>query len=137
MARWKAAGDLATTTPRSARIPRTWLMTAVQAIQFKPYDDYGAGDAYGYHWWVLKYGPPGGGGEPVWVAAARGAGGQKIFVIPAFDAVFVTTALNYRDPFDTSKLLRRFVLPALTGGGKPWEWLGVGGHELGLRLLEK
>jgi CubicO group peptidase (beta-lactamase class C family) len=120
-------------------VPRRWLeeSTTVQALMSEPFAGYGSGDAYGYHWWVLKLAPAGGKGEPAWVVAARGAGGQKIFVIPAFDAVFVTTALNYRDSFDTDKMLRRFVLPALAGGGEPWELLSVGPGELGFEPLAR
>jgi hypothetical protein len=49
--------------------------------------------------------------------------------------VFVTTALNYRDPFQTDQLLRRFVLPALQGGGEPWRLLAVSPDEIGHRPL--
>jgi CubicO group peptidase (beta-lactamase class C family) len=118
-------------------VPRSWIeeSTAVHAIQSEPYQTYGAGDGYGYHWWVLKHGPADKDAPPVWIAAARGHGGQKIFVIPAHDAVFVTTALNYRDPFQTDQLLRRFVLPALAGGGEPWQLLAVAPDEIGHRVL--
>jgi CubicO group peptidase (beta-lactamase class C family) len=118
-------------------VPRAWLeeSTALQAIPFEPFDGFGPGDGYGYHWWVLKLRPSGGDADPVWVVAARGNGGQKLFVIPAFDAVFVATAVNYRDVFQTDELLRRWVLPALAGGGEPWELLAVAPDDLGHRPL--
>ncbi|WP_108127555.1 serine hydrolase domain-containing protein [Saccharospirillum mangrovi] len=50
---------------------------------------------YGYLWWLheVDYGV-----QPVRIIAARGNGGQTLFIAPQFDLVAVTTASYYNDP---------------------------------------
>lgn len=47
---------------------------------------------YGYQFWLGQTSTPG--GQVDWVAA-RGQGGQRIFIVPKMDLVVVVTAGNY------------------------------------------
>jgi CubicO group peptidase (beta-lactamase class C family) len=68
---------------------------------------------YGYHWWlgrslVQRK-------EVMW-AAGIGLGGQRLFVVPAYDLVVVITAGHYDDPMQAwlpLVILNRFVLSAV------------------------
>jgi CubicO group peptidase (beta-lactamase class C family) len=66
-------------------VPAAWVETSVL-----PYSDAGTGGAYGYMWWVARDGilfP--GVIVPRGTYAALGAGGHKVIVLPALDAVVV------------------------------------------------
>jgi len=69
---------------------------------------------YGYHWWtgrslIRRQ-------EVQWIAA-DGLGGQRLFIVPAFDLVCVITAGHYDDPMQVwlpLMLFNRYVLAAVT-----------------------
>ena len=66
-------------------VPTAWVDASVL-----PYSDAGTGGAYGYMWWVAREGilfP--GVVVPRGTYAALGAGGHKVIVLPALDAVVV------------------------------------------------
>jgi len=68
---------------------------------------------YGYLWWILEGDPAGEGKQPIY--AARGYGGQTIYIISEHDLVVVTTS-NWNDPAggrDTVEILYNYILPAL------------------------
>lgn len=59
--------------------------------------------SYGYHWWIPDFGG----------YAARGHGGQAIFVIPNLDLVIVfTSGLPRKDLMLLEKLVEDYILPA-------------------------
>jgi CubicO group peptidase (beta-lactamase class C family) len=77
---------------------------------------------YGYFWWrpwlnvQMPNGP-----EHVYLGAAQGNGGQKIFVLPEYDFVAVFTAGSYNEGGSApNKIMTTVVLPKLLGasGGK-------------------
>jgi CubicO group peptidase (beta-lactamase class C family) len=72
---------------------------------------------YGYFWWHQVFEVN---GQRVEARLATGNGGQKIFVLPALDAVVVFTGGNYNAARDTppNELMPRFVLPTLLEGKK-------------------
>ncbi|MEO7496766.1 MAG: serine hydrolase [Massilia sp.] len=65
---------------------------------------------YGYLWWLepLKVD-----GKNVEGMAAKGNGGQRIYIWPELNAVTVITGSNYNRESPTTTLLREYVLPAL------------------------
>lgn len=71
------------------------------------------GELYGYLWWryTLRYGGPE--GEAVDVIAARGNGGQVIFVVPEYDLVAVFTA-GYYNSADTQIIYNTFYNAVMT-----------------------
>ena len=71
--------------------------------------------SYGYFWWHQPFMA---GSRRVDTYLATGNGGQKLFVIPALDAVVVFTGGNYNSATDTppNKLMPQYVLPALLAG---------------------
>ena len=69
---------------------------------------------YGYQWWLgrslVKQ------QEVLWIAG-MGLGGQRIFIVPAFDLVVVITAGDYSGPTQawvSSVVLNRYVFPAIS-----------------------
>jgi len=70
-----------------------------------------AAPEYGYHWWRLEYEL---GGEVVSVGCASGFGGQRIWVVPAFDLVVVQAALDFEGlGADPEAQVEEYVVPAL------------------------
>lgn len=66
---------------------------------------------YGYHWWRLEYEL---GGQMLPVGYASGFGGQRIWVVPAFDLVVVQTALDFEGlGADPERQVEEYVVPAL------------------------
>ena len=63
---------------------------------------------YGYHWWIPSFGG----------YAARGWGGQAIFVLPALDMVVVFTGgLSGPDNFLPDTLMEKYIIPAVKSAG--------------------
>ena len=74
------------------------------------FDNYTRG--YGYLWWIMK--PATEGVDSQYIYAARGAGGQRIFVIPEFDMVVVVTALaTMPRNLSGEKMLYEHIIPAI------------------------
>jgi len=79
---------------------------------------------YGYFWWRpwLAVAMPAG-TEHVYMSAAQGNGGQKIFVLPEYDfvAVFTAGSYNVAGGAAPNKIMATVVLPRLLAahGGKP------------------
>jgi CubicO group peptidase (beta-lactamase class C family) len=65
-----------------------------------------SGLGYGYQFWLGQTSTPG--GQVDWVAA-RGQGGQRIFIVPKMDLVAVITAGNYYGKPQLSALVPRMV----------------------------
>ncbi len=67
---------------------------------------------YGYQWWHGAYDIN---GESIATVEARGSGGQRIFVVPALEAVVVITAGNYRNrkSYLSQEIFEQHILPAL------------------------
>ncbi|WP_177204675.1 serine hydrolase domain-containing protein [Hymenobacter arizonensis] len=72
---------------------------------------------YGYFWWHQQFKV---GGQIVEAQMATGNGGQKLYVLPALDAVVVFTGGNYNSDRDTppNELMPKYVLPVLLAGKK-------------------
>jgi CubicO group peptidase (beta-lactamase class C family) len=71
---------------------------------------------YGYFWWHPWLNVKTAAGEQhVFVSAAQGNGGQKIYIVPQFDLVAVFTAGDYNTMTGAppSKIMSEIVLPAL------------------------
>lgn len=74
------------------------------------------GVEYGYLWWLRELNVA---GKPVRSFMMQGNGGNKVAVLPALDAVVVTTTTNFgqRDAHQlTDRLLTEFLIPAITSG---------------------
>lgn len=67
---------------------------------------------YGYHWFLGR--SLSNGHDLGWIAGF-GAGGQRLFIVPAFDLVVAVNAFNYRNHVPAA-ILNRFVLPAVMDG---------------------
>ncbi|WP_299218615.1 serine hydrolase [uncultured Aquimarina sp.] len=67
---------------------------------------------YGYQWWHDTYMIN---GETIKTIEARGAGGQRIILIPELESVVVITAGNYRNRKSnlSGEIFRDYVLPAI------------------------
>lgn len=65
---------------------------------------------YGYQWWLRTYLT---GSRDDTAFAARGSGGQYIFVFPGLKMVVVFTGGNYSTPEPVDDILTRFILPAV------------------------
>jgi CubicO group peptidase (beta-lactamase class C family) len=65
---------------------------------------------YGYQWWLRTFHANSRAYESF---AARGWGGQYIFVFPSLEMVVVFTGGNYSTPEPVDEILTRFILPAV------------------------
>jgi CubicO group peptidase (beta-lactamase class C family) len=65
---------------------------------------------YGYQWWLRTYHAS---SRDYKSFAARGWGGQYIFVFPSLEMVVVFTGGNYSTPEPVDEILTRFILPAV------------------------
>jgi CubicO group peptidase (beta-lactamase class C family) len=94
-------------------IPAEWVKAS-----FTEHHNFGGPPAsktvgYGYLWWIMRADPDGKGEEPIY--AARGYGGQNIFIIPEHDMIVVTTS-NWINPAgggDPPRFLYSHILRAL------------------------
>jgi CubicO group peptidase (beta-lactamase class C family) len=77
---------------------------------------------YGYFWWrPWMYVDMPGGPQHVYMGAAQGNGGQKIFILPEYDFVAVFTAGSYNSGGSApNKIMNTLILPKLLAahGGK-------------------
>lgn len=86
-------------------ISKEWVEQSTQAhIAVDPYWD------YGYQWWLRTYRAN---SRDDRAFAARGWGGQYIFVFPSLKMVVVFTGGNYSTPEPVDEILARFILPAV------------------------
>lgn len=86
-------------------ISKEWVEQSTQAhIAVDPYWD------YGYQWWLRTYRAN---SRDDRAFAARGWGGQYIFVFPSLKMVVVFTGGNYSTPEPVGEILARFILPAV------------------------
>ena len=67
---------------------------------------------YGYQWWHGLYVIN---GKSISAVEARGAGGQRIFIIPGLESVVVITAGNYRNRKSklSQEIFEEYILPKL------------------------
>ena len=72
---------------------------------------------YGYFWWHQQFQLN---GQTIAAQMATGNGGQKLYVLPALDAVVVFTGGNYNSARETppNELMPKYVLPVLLAGKK-------------------
>ena len=70
---------------------------------------------YGYLWWLE---PLNAEGKKVDGMAAKGNGGQRIYIWPELNAVTVITGSNYNRESPSTHLLQKYVLPSLISTGK-------------------
>ncbi|MBF9236193.1 serine hydrolase [Hymenobacter sp. BT683] len=92
-------------------LPAAWV-----AKSFGKYSQLGS-KPYGYLWWHQQFQVN---GQTVEAHMASGNGGQKLYVLPALDAVVVFTGGNYNSERDTppNELMPKYVLPALLAAKK-------------------
>lgn len=89
-------------------LPQAWVARSIQ-----PHAQVREGVDYGYLWWLQTFGV---GEKKVATYAMSGMGGNKVYVLPEWDAVVVITTTNFRVPGPhplTEKLLTTLILPAL------------------------
>jgi CubicO group peptidase (beta-lactamase class C family) len=86
-------------------ISKEWVEQSTQAhLVVDSYWD------YGYQWWLRTFHASSRAYESF---AARGWGGQYIFVFPSLEMVVVFTGGNYSTPEPVDEILTRFILPAV------------------------
>jgi len=63
---------------------------------------------YSYSWWIKEYSE-----SDIYTYRAGGWGGQRIIVLPEVNSIIVFTGGNYTSTVRTSKILERYILPAI------------------------
>lgn len=89
-------------------ISRDWVKRSISAHANAREDT-----DYGYLWWLQTFMV---GGKPVRTWGMYGTGGNKVYVLPDFDAVIVVTTTNYRVPHAgdlTDRLFTSLLAPPL------------------------
>jgi CubicO group peptidase (beta-lactamase class C family) len=89
-------------------IPAEWVDASL-----KPYLESSFTPGYGYQWWIMRFDSE---EDSVWVPAAIGNGGQRIFILRQFNMVVVITAGNYNTgdvELRGSDILKEYVFPSL------------------------
>ena len=89
-------------------IPADWVEASL-----KPYLESSFTPGYGYQWWIMRFDSE---EDSVWVPAAIGNGGQRIFILRPFNMVVVVTAGNYNTgdvELWGSDILMEYVFPSL------------------------
>lgn len=89
-------------------LPQAWIERSI-----KPHAQVREGVDYGYLWWLQPFSV---GEQKVTTYGMSGMGGNKVYVLPAWDTVVVITTTNFRVPGPhplTEKLLTTLILPAV------------------------
>ena len=89
-------------------IPADWVEASL-----RPYLESSFTPGYGYQWWIMRFDSE---HESIWVPAAIGNGGQRIFILQPFDMVVVVTAGNYNTgdvELSGSDILMEYIFPSL------------------------
>jgi CubicO group peptidase (beta-lactamase class C family) len=89
-----------------------WIEQSVRP-RFQAIGYFGGLFFYGYQWWMGR--SIAGDGEVKWIAA-MGLGGQRIFIAPELDLVFMTTSGLYSRPFQGNgalDALTNFIIPSV------------------------
>ena len=97
-------------------VPAAWISQSTTP-RFQAIGYFGGLFFYGYQWWLGR--TLSGEREVTWVAAV-GLGGKRIFIIPDFDLVVVTTSGLYTSPRQGNApldILYSFVIPAVRDKG--------------------
>jgi CubicO group peptidase (beta-lactamase class C family) len=97
-------------------VPAAWIAQST-APRFQAINYFGGLFFYGYQWWLGR--TLSGEREVTWIAAV-GLGGQRIFIIPDFNIVVVTTSGLYASPRQGNApldILYSFVIPAVRDKG--------------------
>ncbi|WP_443750165.1 serine hydrolase domain-containing protein [Asticcacaulis solisilvae] len=90
-------------------LPATWVKTSLSSLSTVE------NTAYGYYWWRmwLRVATPDG-SHRVFMSAAQGNGGQKIYLVPELDLIAVFTGSRYNTgEAPQNKIMASVVLPAL------------------------
>lgn len=66
---------------------------------------------YGYYWWIKEYDLSN--YKTVTVISAEGAGGQKLYIFPAYSIIVAFTERNYTTPQVSPLFIRESILPLL------------------------
>lgn len=89
-------------------LPQAWVERSI-----RPHAQVREGVDYGYLWWLQSFAV---GEKQVATYAMSGMGGNKVYVLPAQEAVVVITTTNFRVPGPhplTEKLFTTLIVPAL------------------------
>ena len=117
-------------------VPADWVreMTQVHSVLSESWtaEEWG----YGYQIWHEKLSD---GTKTMWAVSARGHGGQLIYVVPALNAVIVTTATWFypdnEEYYGRGKpawdLVLERVLPAIGDGTTPWKRQSLSHDDIG------
>ncbi|MEM6416106.1 MAG: serine hydrolase [Pseudomonadota bacterium] len=123
-------------------VPYDWVVesTTLHSLMrnTKKGDGY-SNEGYGYQIWLQKLSD---GEASVWVFSGRGHGGQYIYMIPALDAVIVTTANKYfsgdyfKQGKDAEQLIRKRLIPALMGKTSTFDPLELTRKDIGFQPIQ-
>lgn len=110
-------------------VPEDWVLqaTTVRALMSPR-------SGYGYQTWIHKLSD---GETTLWRVAGDGHGGQFINVVPALNAVIVTTAAKYYGEGKSARaLIAERILPAMVGGTAPFTRQTLTAADIGYRPLD-
>ncbi|MCP4216892.1 MAG: serine hydrolase [bacterium] len=96
-------------------ISNEWVEKTWEVLDQTP--SQGSAKSYGHHWWISDYA---GIGSNYKALAAKGAGGQRIIIVPDLDMVVVLTMGDYDgESSGPEEQMQNHIIPAATGGLMP------------------
>jgi CubicO group peptidase (beta-lactamase class C family) len=88
-------------------VPESWVENSVTKKMDGEFND-GTKGGYGYFWWLKHLDLEGGRKADLFYAA--GSGGQRIYVVPEYNLIFVVTANITQDSFVSERFLSEILL---------------------------